>query len=238
MSKSITLNKVLNTMNYTLNNPEAEKNKPSTWSSIKKLGPIIASEKKKIFLAFFAIIFTSVSSLFAPIIISHTIDTYLYIKDFQGILFFSGILLLIFLVGLITSYLQTLIMGGVGRRVLFKLRDKIFNKLQELPVAFFNQNKAGDLISRINNDTDKLNQFFSQALMQFVGSFFMILGAGIFLVSLNPGLGLPALAPAAAVLIISQIISGWVKRKNAKNLKTIGGMTAEIQESLHRIALR
>src|ERR1035441_2476909 len=45
-------------------------------------------------------------------------------------------------------------MGGVGRRLLFNLRNKIFGKLQELPVAFFNQNKAGDIISRINNATD------------------------------------------------------------------------------------
>ena len=54
----------------------------------------------------------------------------------------------------------------VGRCVLFKLRNALFTKLQELPLDFFNQNKAGDLISRINNDTDKLNQFFSQALVQ------------------------------------------------------------------------
>ena len=54
-------------------------------------------------------------------------------------------------------------MGGVGRRVLFELRNALFTKLQELPLDFFNQNKAGDLISRINNDTDKLNQFFAQA---------------------------------------------------------------------------
>ena len=73
-------------------------------------------------------------------------------------------------------------MGGVGRRLLFNLRNKIFNKLQELPVAFFNQNKAGDLISRINNDTDKLNQFFSQALMQFISNIMLIVGTGIFLV--------------------------------------------------------
>ena len=81
-------------------------------------------------------------------------------------------------------------MGGVGRRVLFNLRNTLFTKLQELPVAFFNANKAGDLTSRINNDTDKLNQFFSQALVQFVGNLFLMLGAGIFLLYLNFKLGL------------------------------------------------
>ena len=61
--------------------------------------------------------------------------------------------------------------------MLFTLRNALFTKLQELPLAFFNQNKAGDLISRINNDTDKLNQFFSQALVQLAGNLFLMTGA-------------------------------------------------------------
>jgi ATP-binding cassette subfamily B protein len=123
-------------------------------------------------------------------------------------------------------------MGGLGRRVLFRLRNAIFNKLQELPVAFFNQNKAGDLISRINNDTDKLNQFFAQALMQFVGNFVLILGASVFLVALNLRLGLTALIPALLVLSATQVLSPWVKRVNLRNLQRLGGMSGEIQESL------
>ena len=75
-------------------------------------------------------------------------------------------LLAVYLVGLVATYVQTQPMGTVGRRVLFNLRNALFTKLQELPLDFFNQNKAGDLISRINNDTDKLNQFFAQALVQ------------------------------------------------------------------------
>lgn len=99
-------------------------------------------------------------------------------------------------------------------------------------MAFFNQNKAGDLISRINNDTDKLNQFFAQALMQFVGSFFLIIGAGIFLLSLNIRLGVAAILPALGVLVVTQFLSAWVKRKNLQSLQSLGGMSAEIQESL------
>src|SRR5205085_8973500 len=124
-------------------------------------------------------------------------------------------------------------MGMVGRRVLFNLRNALFTKLQSLPVAFFNQNKTGDLISRINNDTDKLNQFFSQALVQFAANSFMMAGAGIFLLKLNPRLGSAALLPALGVLIVTQLISPWVKRKNVTNLQTVGGMSAEIQESLN-----
>ena len=76
-------------------------------------------------------------------------------------------------------------MGRVGQRMLFNLRNSVFNKLQDLPIDFFNQNKAGDLISRVNNDTDKINQFFSQSLVQFLSSIFTMIGAGIFLLSIN-----------------------------------------------------
>ena len=99
-------------------------------------------------------------------------------------------------------------------------------------MAFFNQNKAGDLISRINNDTDKLNQFFAQSLVQLAGNLFMMAGAAIFLLALNVRLGIAALLPAAGVLIFTKSISGWVKRRNLKSLQSLGGLSAEIQESL------
>jgi ATP-binding cassette subfamily B protein len=114
----------------------------------------------------------------------------------------------------------------------FKLRNGLFTKLSSLPIAFFNANKAGDLISRVNNDTDKLNQFFSQALMQFFGNFFIILGAGILLVSLNWRLGLTALIPAALVLIVTQLLGEWVKKTSRAGLQSLGSMSGEIQESL------
>ena len=124
-------------------------------------------------------------------------------------------------------------MGGVGQRMLFTLRNSIFNKLQQLPVGFFNQNKAGDLISRVNNDTDKLNQFFSQSLMQFIGNISTMVGAGVFLILINIELGAAALSPAVIILLLTLVLSPWIKRKNARNLKSVGGMSAEIQESLN-----
>jgi len=58
-------------------------------------------------------------------------------------------------------------------------------------------------------------------------------GAGIFLFSLHPRLGTAALMPALGVLIVTQLISPWVKRRNVKNLQSVGSMSAEIQESLN-----
>jgi ATP-binding cassette, subfamily B, bacterial len=175
---------------------------------------------------------SSTSSLLGPMMIARTVDLYIRGGDFRGVLISSAVLLGIYVVGLFASYYQTLAMGVVGRTVLFKLRNGLFTKLQELPLAFFNQNKAGDLISRINNDTDKVNQFFSQFLVQLTANLFMMTGAAIFLLSLNLRLGFAALLPGIGVLIFTQLTSGWVKRKNMKSLQALGGMSAEIQESL------
>ena len=219
-------------MNYALNKKDAEQPKSTLATAVTRLIPLMRGEGRNVVIALVAILVSSASTLLAPVIISHTIDTFIVTHDFQGVLMWSGMLLLVYLVGLGTSYIQTITMGGVGRRVLFNLRNTLFTKLQELPIAFFNQNKAGDLISRINNDTDKLNQFFAQALMQFLGNAFLIIGAGILLVSLEPRLGVAALLPALGVLIVTQMLGGWVQRANLKSLQSLGGLSAEVQESI------
>ncbi|MDP3644051.1 MAG: ABC transporter ATP-binding protein [Bacteroidota bacterium] len=221
-------------MNYNLNDiTGAKEQKKSTISALKRLLGLIQEEKRTIILAMIIIFINSGLSLIGPFLIGHTIDSYIQSKQYHGVIIFSSILLGIYLTAFITNYLQIKIMGGVGQRMLFSLRNAVFNKLQELPVDFFNQNKAGDLISRINNDTDKLNLFFSQSLMNFIGSIFTMVGAGIFLLSINPELGSAALLPALVIWIFTKAISPWVKKKNAENLKSTGGLSAEIQESLN-----
>ncbi|CAM4019565.1 ATP-binding cassette, subfamily B [Pedobacter westerhofensis] len=220
-------------MNYNLNSLPASDLKNSTWVGLKSLLKLVEQEKKKIVLAVCAILLNSSLNLLGPYLIGHTIDKYIQTRQYHGVLVFAGILFTMYIVAFVSSYFQTNLMGGVGQRIIFELRNSIFNKIQQLPVAFFNENKAGDLISRVNNDTDKLSQFFSQSLMQFIGSIVTMIGAGIFLLVINFELGLATLVPALLILIFTRGISPWVKHKNALNLKSTGGMSAEIQESLN-----
>ncbi|GAA4314780.1 ABC transporter ATP-binding protein [Compostibacter hankyongensis] len=218
-------------MDYNLYSQAEEKT--STRAALNKLLHFMAEEKKNLFLAMGIIMINSGINLLAPFLLGYTIDHYVQTKQYSGVLTFSALLLGLYLIGLATRYWQTQLMGGVGQRMLFSLRNAVFGKLQELPVAFFNQNKAGDLISRINNDTDKVNQFFSQSLVQFIDSIFIMLGAGIFLLSINTELGAASLGPALLLLIFTKVISPWVKRKNAASMKSTGGLSSEIQESLN-----
>jgi ATP-binding cassette subfamily B protein len=227
-------NKAQTFMNYNLNFDSEEKQgeKPG-FSSVKSLVAHAVEEKKVLFIAFVAMVITAVLNLAGPIIIGYTVDNYIQTKQFDGVLLYSGILLVMYIVAVVAGYLQTKLMGNVGQRMLYTLRNLVFNKLQELPFDFFNQNKAGDLISRINNDTDKVNQFFSQSLMQFIRVILIMVGAGIFLLSIHIELGLATLAPALLILAFTKIMAAWVKKQNALNLKSTGNLSSEVQESLN-----
>jgi ATP-binding cassette subfamily B protein len=69
--------------------------------------------------------------------------------------------------------------------------------------------------------------------MQFIGTLATMTGAAIFMLALNFRLGVAALLPALGALIFTKVISGWVRSRNLKSLQSLGGMSAEIQESLN-----
>lgn len=206
--------------------------KPSFLPAIKKLWGLMTDDRRNIGLALIAVIVTSSLNLMAPLLFGYAIDAFIQGRQYQGAVVISGLLLLAFTVAFGFNYAQMRLMGGVGQSVLFKLRNTVFSKLQELPISFFNESKSGDLISRINNDTDKLNQFFSETLVRFGGSIFIIGGTGIFIVVLNARLGLAALLPAVFIFIFTRLTADWVKRRTSASLKSIGSLSGEVQESL------
>jgi ATP-binding cassette, subfamily B, bacterial len=222
-------------MSYNLNIKKGfqSNEKVSTGTTLKRLMTLMGSERKNLYIAMVFIFINSGLNLIGPYLMGHAVDNFVVTKHYDGVIKYSIILFGVFCLALVSGYTQAQLMGRVGQRMLYNLRNTVFGKLQELPIDFFNQNKAGDLISRVNNDTDKINQFFSQSLVQFMSSIFTMLGACIFLLSINVKLALAALAPAIVLLIFTRSISPWVKNRNAINMKSTGSLSSEIQESLN-----
>jgi ATP-binding cassette subfamily B protein len=218
---------------YKLETTKAVAAKRSLRAGIKRFVPVIVPERSYLAVAVAAMLVSSGATLIGPVIIGRAVDTYVRLKDGRGLLLSAAVLIAVYVIGVVASYTQIRTMGGVGRRVLFTVRNVLFAKLQELPLAFFTENKAGDLISRLNNDTDKLNQFVAQALMQFVSSLFLMTGVALFVLSLNFRLGIAALLPAIGVFAVTRATGAWVKRRNMRSMQTLGGLSAEVQESLH-----
>jgi ATP-binding cassette, subfamily B, bacterial len=221
-------------MNYTLKTYDGKNTKrENSFKLLKRFSVYLNGEKLRLGLATLSIIINSAANVATPLVLGYTIDQYITHKDLAGITHFSLILAVLYIIISLTSFIQTRAMGIVGQNILFKLRNALFLKIQSLPLAFFNQNKLGDLISRINNDTDKLNQFFTQSLNQFVGNIFVIIGIGVFIFFVNPKLALITVSSALVLFVITYFLSPWIHKQNRLSLQTLGNLSAEIQESLN-----
>lgn len=223
-------------MSYNLNTKnDREKSTPTKITTkviLSRLMTLVGQERNNLYIAIVFIFINSGLNLIAPYLMGTAVDKYIVTNNYDGLVKISIILLGVFLLALVSGYTQAQLMGRVGQRMMYNLRNNVFSKLQDLPISFFTENKSGDLISRINNDTDKINQFFSQSLVQFMSSIFTMIGAGIFLITIDAKLAFAALTPALLLLFFTRALSPWVKKQNAQNMKSTGGLSAEIQESL------
>ncbi|MBP6085110.1 ABC transporter ATP-binding protein [Candidatus Gracilibacteria bacterium] len=216
-------------MNYTLSHYTKQE---SLWTSSKMLLGYLGKDRYKMIWAILIVLFNSAVAIVTPYLIGKATDDYIVNNNLAGLTSIIFSLIVLYLASLSTSYFQMTLMGGVAQRMLYRLRQSIFNKLQSLPVAFFQANKAGDLTSRINNDTDKLNQFLSESIMRFLGNIFVIVGIGIFVLTIQLQLGLVMLASTLIIFILSKIIEPMVSKANKVGAAATGNLSGQIQESL------
>lgn len=183
-------------------------------------------------IAFVYLLINSATVIAAPFIIGDVTNKYIPTGDKDNLFKYVLILGVIYIIGSLFSYFQIRLMGTVGQKVVFNIRNAIFLKLQSLPLQFFNQNKSGELISRINNDTEKMSQAFSETLLRFTGDIIIIIGIGIAMLLLNLELGLIAMFTLLLMVSITWMLSGWIKERNDNSLQKLGELSGEIQESL------
>lgn len=216
-------------MNYSLSHYTKQE---SLWTSSKMLLGYLGKDRYKMIWAILIVLFNSAVAIVTPYLIGKATDDYIVNNNLAGLTSIIFSLIVLYLASLSTSYFQMTLMGGVAQRMLYRLRQSIFNKLQSLPVAFFQANKAGDLTSRINNDTDKLNQFLSESIMRFLGNIFVIVGIGVFVLTIQLQLGLVMLASTLIIFILSKIIEPMVSKANKVGAAATGNLSGQIQESL------
>jgi len=217
--------------NYTLGLDESKK-QFKMMESLQSFAGFLDGERSRIAVVCMAVLINSLATIVTPYLVSLAIDQYISKSDLNGLFNIIWLLLGIYISTVFAGYFQAKVMGRLSQRTLFRLRNSLFSKIQFLPVAFFNQNKAGDLISRLNNDTDKLNQFLSESVIRFVSIFFTLIGVGIFIFFINFQMALVTISCSLFLYFITRILSPRIKRFNKKSLESTGDLSAQVQESL------
>lgn len=123
-------------------------------------------------------------------------------------------------------------MVTVGQNVLYRIRGQIFAKIQELSLGFFDQHEAGDLMSRLTNDTDVINRVLTMGLVRLFSSAMTLVGILIAMLVLNWRLALVSFSVLPVMVISTVFFSGRARRAFRVTRKTIGGVSAELEENI------
>ncbi|MCR1916923.1 ABC transporter [Lactobacillus taiwanensis] len=122
------------------------------------------------------IVLAAASAVIGSLFIERLIDTYVTpllhekVPNYGPLLNAILVMFGIYAIGFISNYLFSMLMGVLAQKVQFRVRNETFAHMESLPIAYFDQNNYGDIMSRYTNDIDTLMQMISQSLPQFLNS--------------------------------------------------------------------
>lgn len=168
----------------------------------------------------------------APMLIGQATDLYISRGEASGLALIMVLLAGVYLAGMLATRFQIFLMASAGQKLLADLRQQVFHKIQGLSLQFLESKQAGDLMSRLINDIDQLNSFFSQGLVQMIGSLFALVGIGVAMVLLNWQLGMAVLVMAPLLILTTRLFSKMARRAFRKTRETLGDVSADLQEEI------
>jgi ATP-binding cassette subfamily B protein/subfamily B ATP-binding cassette protein MsbA len=178
------------------------------------------------------VVLGAVSQAGGPWLIGRAIDLYILEGDAAGLTRTMLFLLAIYALGTVASRGQVYGVGSVAQRLLASLRARIFDRLQHLPLRFFDRRPVGDLMSRVTNDVDTLNQLFSQGLTQLLGSIFSLVGILVAMLVLQWNLALACFAVIPIMLLTTAFFARRARQAFRLTRETVGDVSAGLQEDI------
>jgi len=203
--------------------------------TIKRLSSYFGKESKTLSIIFMLIVISSALTLLVPYLIGKAVDT---MNLQQGEVNFTileeivMILLGVYLIDALFSFLQGWLMAGVSQRIVKTLRSHLFQKLQKLPVSFFDKRTHGELMSRLSNDIDNVSSTISQSTTQLMSGIITIIGSLIMMLILSPFLTVASLITVPFVFLLTRSItrktSVWFKNQQ----ELLGQLNGHIEETI------
>lgn len=220
----------------------------NTKETIRRLLTYVGKDKAKVIVAILCAICSSATALAGSYLLSPIIDgvaeTYKKTKesgvDVQEVIndgiqtLMMGILLMlcVFMVGVITTYVQQRIMIGVSQRSLNALRKDLFDHIQTLPVRYFDTNATGDIMSRFTNDVDAIGEMLNNTIIQLISGALSILGTVTIMFAMNIWLAL------LTILLVPAMIKagGFIAMRSSKYYRSqqsaLGKLNGYIEETV------
>nr|WP_243847505.1 ABC transporter ATP-binding protein [Microbacterium ulmi] len=142
----------------------------------------------------------------------------------------SGVLA-IYLFASIFGWLQARILNGVVQRAMHRLRMQVEDKVQRLPLSYFDKVQRGELLSRVTNDVDNIGQTMQQTLSQVVVSLLTVVGVLVMMFIISPLLAVIALVTIPLTIVITVIVAKRSQKLFVAQWKATGVLNARVEET-------
>ncbi len=167
-----------------------------------------------------------------PFLIGWSIDHLIVPGNLPGLIWLLSGLAGVYLLGVAAIRGQILRVGWIMQRLLANLRQDIFDKIQSLPISFFDRSEAGDLMSRLLNDVNTVNQAFGQTVAQMLGNLFSLVGIVIAMLAIDLRLGLLSNLVVPLMIFTTGLFARWARSRFRVTRQTIGELSSRLEEDL------
>lgn len=139
-------------------------------------------------------------------------------------------LLALYVLGAFFSYIQGHVMANVATNVSYRLRHDLMNKVHAMPIGYFERNSQGDVLSRITNDVDTIEQTLSQSVTQLIASFVTVIGVVAMMFSISWRLAIIALI----IVPVSMLLVTFLVKVSQKHFRSqqhlLGSVNGQVEE--------
>jgi ATP-binding cassette, subfamily B, multidrug efflux pump len=209
-------------------------------STIKRLFSYIKKDYKGLFfIVIISILISSaagvIGSMFLQVLIDDYITPLIGAKNpvFTGLLKAILIMAGIYLLGVISTLIYNRIMVVISQGVLKRIRDEMFDHMQELPIKYFDTHSHGDIMSHYTNDTDTLRQMLSQSIPQVFSSIITIVAVFTAMVATNIYLTIVVMLCVLLMYFISKKLAGKSSIFFVKQQRSLGETNGYIEEMIN-----
>jgi len=205
---------------------------------------IIKFIKPYILLLFFTFIFLIVSTfsdMFAPIVLKNAIDKgiipFVNTKNFNVLFRYTFYYFLLIFISSVSTYFFILLVTYAGQRAMMDMRESLMKKILSLKIVYFDKNPVGRIVTRLTNDIQALNEFFSSVLVYLLKDILLLIGIFFLMFRMNKLLTFSILILTPSLLYISNVFRTSVRKAYRNIRKHLAEVNAFVQESFSGIRI-
>lgn len=207
--------------------------------TLKRLLSYISQYRIQFIFVLVSILLSAVASVVSTLFLKTLIDDYITpllleaIPDFSGLARLILIMAGIYLIGVIATLFYNRVMVVIAQGVLKEIRDEMFEKMQKLPIRYFDTHSHGDIMSHYTNDTDTLRQMLTQSIPQLFSSVVTIVAVFVSMLTLSLWLTIFVVLFTFIILKVVGNIASKSSKYFVSQQKSLGNVNGYIEEMIN-----